>query len=801
MGTLPNPNRNVAIPLVEYSVRVETRGGLGSSPTVLDEGIWHVRRILYEEELSRPYQLQLGLITDEVGLEPDGLLGADLELRCARGDDERRIHGVVHRVRNSGTFSQRLHLHLDVSPALSLLGLSSQSRIFQSKTVPEIVEEVAKGLLASLGRKVDCSRLARAYGERDYCVQLRETDLAFIERILAEEGIGFLFEHEQDSETLVLVDGNHVFPSVGGSTLEAGASGGPPLLVPVITTRAEQADTESIDRFEWMRQAQTADVEISAWDWKASRPDRFVAAERRLGNRNPWEVGERFIHDPGRLVEQGDGTGPHVDPTPALALHARERIDASSRVATGTGNVLLFGPGRCFELGGHPHAPYDAEYLLTRAVHRADCPEADVHAHAALAGPNYENRFECIPRGLAWRPRLQPKPRIHGCHVATVVGPPGEEIHVDEHGRIKVRFPWDRDGSQREPDTSCWLRVAQPWAGPGWGTVFIPRVGMEVLVAFIDGDPDQPLCIGSVYNGQNHPPYAPLPEHKTKSTIRSSSSPGGEGNNELTFEDAAGREEIYVHAQRNLREVVEAAHSLRVGAGQSESVGRDQTITVGKDRSVTVTGNQTVIVKGQRGGAGFAGHKLEVTGDHHVTATKHAYLSAPESIALVCLGTKIELTPQKITLQAGSGAALVLDVEALMASAAHAKVKLDAVGHVEVSSSAPATMSLAAGVKLASSAGSELALDGAVRLASAGAAAELQLDTNVDVRGEAVRCTSSAATLEMTTDAVLSANTVTLQGAAGAFEAGPSGATTTGASVTTQATGTATVLGKLVKIN
>jgi type VI secretion system secreted protein VgrG len=798
---LANPNRNVSIPLVEHSVRVETRGGQGSRPTVLDEGIWHVRRIVFEEELSRPYQLQLGLITEEVGLEPDVLLGADLELRCTRGDDERRIHGVVHRIRNLGTFSHRLHLQLDVSPALSLLGLSLQSRIFQSKTVPEIVEEVAKGSLASLGRKLDRSRLARTYGERDYCVQLRETDLAFIERILAEEGIGYVFEHEHDAETLVLVDGNHTFPSVGGSILEDGADGGPPLIVPVITTRSEQADTESIDRFEWMRQAQTANVEISAWDWKASRPDRLIGSERRQPGPEPWEVGERFMHDPGRLVEQGDGTGPHVDPTPILALLARERIDAASRAATGTGNVLGFGPGRCFELSGHPHAPYDAEYLLTRVVHRADCPEADVHAHPALAGPNYENRFECIPRGLAWRPRLQPKPQIHGCHIATVVGPPGEEIHVDEHGRIKVRFPWDRDGPQREPDTSCWLRVAQPWAGPGWGTVFIPRVGMEVLVTFIDGDPDRPLCIGSVYNGRNHPPYAPLPDHKTKSTIRSSSSPGGEGSNELTFEDAAGREEVYLHAQRNLREVVGAAHSLRVGAGQSESVGRDQTITVGRDRSVTITGNEMVTVKGQREGPGFAGHKMEVTGDHHVTATKHAHLSAPESISLVCLGTKIELTPQRITLRAGSGATLVLDVEALMASATHAKVRLDAVGHVEVSSNAPATMSLAAGVKLASSAGSELVLDGAARMVAAGAAAELQLTSNVNVRGEEVTCQSRAAMLEMTTDATLSANTVTLQGAAGMFEAGPQGATTTGASVTTQAAGTATVLGKLVKIN
>jgi len=323
---------------------------------------------------------------------------------------------------------------------------------------------------------------------------------------------------------------------------------------------------------------------------------------------------------------------------------------------------------------------------------------------------------------------------------------------------------------------------------------------MEVLVSFVDGDPDRPLCVGTLYNGENRPPYA-LPDEKTKSTIRSSSSPGGEGHNELTFEDAAGQEELFLHAQRNLREVVRAAHSTSVGASQTLGVGKDQTITVGADRQVSVRGNQTVIVEGEGEDPSFSGHKMQVSGDHVVEVSKNASLSAPESISLVCKGTKIVLTPERVTIAAGGGSAVVLDVEALLSSAKLAKVKLDQTGAVRVSSNSPSTLTLDSTVKFVSSAKSELVLDDGAKLSASAEGAKLTLDSNAELVGEEVTCQATAATLVMNTNATLSANTSTMVGAGGLFEAGPQGASTTGASVTTQAMGVATVSGKLVKIN
>jgi type VI secretion system secreted protein VgrG len=275
----------------------------------------------------------------------------------------------------------------------------------------------------------------------------------------------------------------------------------------------------------------------------------------------------------------------------------REGHAQGDRTFRGDGYVTGFAAGMRFELEGHGDAALDAKYVLTRVEHEGFAPEEITSdANDTAAQERYRNTFTCAAEDVVFRPaRVYPKPKVGGVQTATVTGPAGEEIYTDEHGRIKVQFHWDREGA-RDEKSSCWVRVMQPWAGAGWGFVWIPRIGMEVVVQFLEGDPDRPLVTGCVYNGQNTPPYA-LPDEKTKSTIKSNSSPGGGGSNEIRFEDLAGAEEIYLHAQKDFNEVVEHDHTTRVKNHHTNTVDVNDTESVGGDQTLTVSGNRTKTVK------------------------------------------------------------------------------------------------------------------------------------------------------------------------------------------------------------
>jgi type VI secretion system secreted protein VgrG len=263
----------------------------------------------------------------------------------------------------------------------------------------------------------------------------------------------------------------------------------------------------------------------------------------------------------------------------------------------------------------------------------------------ALDKESYRNQFTCLKKDVPFRPvRRTPRPVIPGAQTAVVVGPSGEEIHTDEHGRIKVQFHWDREG-KHDDRASCWIRVAQSWAGPGWGALYLPRMGQEVVVEFLEGDPDQPLVTGSVYNGANPPPLS-LPGDKTRSTLRTESSPGGGGSNELRYEDAKGSEEIYLHAQKDLNVVVENDQTATVGGNQtldvsgnrSRSIGGSQSLTVAKDDTSTIGGSQTLAVGANRTTTVGGAHSETVGGDQSVsvgaTQTVTVAMASAESVGL-----------------------------------------------------------------------------------------------------------------------------------------------------------------------
>jgi type VI secretion system secreted protein VgrG len=567
-------------PPLDFRVAIRTPAREGEPSELLDEGHWSVRSVQIEEELHAPYVATLTLVTEDTLLEVDRLVGGEIELDVARlglseiaHDDARRLHGVVLRAEYLGTHSRRAFVRVVVGPALSLLSFTKRSRIFQNENVVAIANAVVAEVFATRQRELVVDRLLAQYPAIDYCVQHRETDLEFLQRVLAEAGITYVWDHEGDREAMILVDSNETFAPLGQRVGE----GGLPTIVDVLTSETH-GQVSGLSQFGWARSVRTRKHEVRAWDWKAA-PPTALSNESEAATAEPWEIGDAHLHDIQRACEAESSL---VDDTIGLAERAAAVAGVESGVARGRGTLLAMSAGATIEVDGHPNPHLQRAYLVTRVVHRAEIPAADMHASGTST---YHNEIEAVPLEQPWRPRRRAKPRIQGPQLATVVGPQGEDIHTDTHGRVKVCMHWDREGLA--PDLSCWMRVAQAWAGPGYGTFFLPRVGMEVVIAFIDGDPDQPLVTGCVYNGGNPAPVE-LPDQKTRSTIRTRSSPPNGGFNELRFEDAAGKEEIYVHAQRNLREAVRSAQSTSVGATCSLSVGKTYTRSVGTGETIYV---------------------------------------------------------------------------------------------------------------------------------------------------------------------------------------------------------------------
>jgi type VI secretion system secreted protein VgrG len=404
----------------------------------------------------------------------------------------------------------------------------------------------------------------------------------------------------------------------------------------------------------------------------------------------------------------------------------------------------------------------------------------------------YVNHLELMPASVDWRPaRTLWKRRIHSVMTAKVVGPAGEEIHTDVHGRIKVQFHWDRLG-KTDDKSSCWIRSMQPWGGEGWGFVFLPRIGMEVVVTFVDGDIDRPLVIGSVYNGKNTPPYA-LPDDKTKSTIKTNSTPGGNGYNELRFEDAAGEEEVFIHAQKDMNEVVENNHTRSVGADETISVGGNRTKSVDVNETITIKGHQMITINGEgdHASGSVPGGQMKITGKYNLYANDEIIVEAPNKITLKVPGSSIVMEPGKITLTSGGKSQIVIDANILAKSSGNSSVFLDA--NANVHASGGGDILLDANAVTRSNAGSSVTLD-ANALVAASTGGQTNLTADAVVSG-------ANATLSGTAASTVSAPTATLQGGAGSVEASASGVSASGPSINIAGAGSTSISGAVVKIN
>ncbi|MCX4248122.1 type VI secretion system Vgr family protein [Paraliomyxa miuraensis] len=666
-----------------------------------DEHEWAVRSFVLDERLHAPYALAVTALgpLPKAGIE--GLLGGRVVLELARGIHGRTVHGIVleaELVRGVEGSEVEPMVELHVVPAFALLGLSRRSRMFQGQCVVEIALAVMGPVLAEHGGLVCVDRLRRLHPPRDFCVQYRETDLDFVLRILADDGITVLFDHDAGTETVVLVDANEVLPNAGREPLEDDDRSPP--RIPFVGQDVDELPFEGIAALGRQSRLRRRKWTATAWDWQV--PGMSVRSE--TSTIDPAAVGEWWEANEGRFDEAAAAEGLAADRMGRRVQLQRGRDHATATRLRACSNVIGLRVGSVFELLEGPDDELGDQWVVTAVRHeaRAEGPrelggEAIARAEdlRALADDTseadglpfmYGNDLECQPlRAHVVPPRLT-KPRAVGMQSAVVTGPPGEAIHTDRFGRVRVRMLWDEQEHEGEP-TSCWLRVATPWAGDDFGAVFIPRVGTEVLVSFIAGDPDRPICCACVHDGVAGPPYE-LPGHATRTVLRTRTI-AGEGFNELSFEDLAGAEEVFLHAQRNLREQVLAHHCTEVGRNQTLAVEGSRIARIGKDDTTITAGEHRHIVSGKataRFRGGYAVHVGEVaTPAESASAPMDTEPEAPaggfelrsvEPIVFCCGSSRLELRPNGIVLRAPRisvecpSAALVLEQDAATLRAA-----------------------------------------------------------------------------------------------------------------------------------
>lgn len=639
------------------------------------------------EALSRPYCYEVVLLTSRVvSPHESSLVGRAATFTIRSGEAVRRVRGVIASQQSEGHARDydRHRLRVKLVPRLWVLRRRRASRIYQDRTVQEIVSDV----LARAGVRHRWETEGR-YPALEYCVQYRETDFDFVARLLAEHGIFYDFDHPaealgdleaqlpQDAHTLADAAGL----TLGGEALDVGGARGDSLdeavvfcdharayapaafapaqgepspdagaAAPILRFTAEVSpqapDEDAVTEFEYRNTVRSNEAEVRGFDFL--QPLAKLTARATVRDRGELPRGVTEAVSAEHLEDYA-----HHDEYNRPGVHRRAAGLAlerhQSRVLQGRGesHARRLAPGRRFALDGHPLPELNQEYVVTRVEH--DGYASELAPTVSPERPVYRNRFECVPAEVTWRPRRLAQGLQQTLETATVVGPPGEEIYTDDHGRIKVRFHWDREGVGAE--TSCWVRVSQPWSGPSMGTQWIPRVGHEVLVAFLEGDADRPIVIGSAYNGAHGTPFG-VPGDRTRSGLRTSSSPGGGGHNELSFQDAAGHEEVFLRAERDLNVIVR--HDV------------DNTVT--HDVSTFIGGQRRETIQGSSGLTPTA--SLDVTGEYHVTVSRRMVISVgPTRITVDRASVEID-APERILLKVGATSATLLPAHAIVASEA-----------------------------------------------------------------------------------------------------------------------------------
>jgi type VI secretion system secreted protein VgrG len=598
------------------------------------------------EAVSTPYAITVELVSRGRNIDLVDLLHKEAFLRFGPGGEG--VHGNIHSAHKGDSCLALTHYVIVLKPYLAYLEHSSHRRSFQHMSVPDIVLEVLKEHGLFNGPQVEFNRSGADAPAREYCVQYDESDLHFINRLCEEDGWFYRFEHSSDGHRLIFAQDETTFPH------------GSPVTIPFKPLNGLVPEEYSVNKFGVRLAARTSHVVHRDYDFQKSgyllenqRGPRPTEAQY-LRNENP-HVGPRLEHYvyPSRFEDEKRGN--------QLTTLDLQRHRTDFQLADGKSDQPVLRSGTVIQLAEHRLPEWNHPWVVIWILHEGRQPQvpeelgASLEVEAGQIVQGYRNTFTAIPEAVQFRPALRhPKPSIHSTQTAKVTGPQGEEIHCDKFGRVKVKFHWDRRDLEDET-TSCWVRVASSWAGANYGAVTLPRVGMEILVSYLEGDPDKPIVMGCLPNSLNPVPYE-LPANKTKSVFRSRSSKAGQGFNEVSFEDRSGAELVYLRAQRDMEQLVQNDSRLEVRGERKETIEGNSTTVIKADQNLTVTGARKVQLS--------AGDHLQVAGcshtsvaevlviaagqQAHISAVEHAVIDAGLMLSLSAGGQHLVLNPAGI---------------------------------------------------------------------------------------------------------------------------------------------------------
>jgi type VI secretion system secreted protein VgrG len=672
------------------------------------------------EGISQLFHFQLELMAEnrqEIAF--DKLIGQKITISILLpdGQTKRFWSGICNSLTQEGRDSTFSTYRMEVVPQLWLLTRRKQSRIFQHLSIPDILKKVLTGLDTKF-------ELQGTFEPRDYCVQYRESDFDFAARLMEEEGIYYFFKHGDGTHQMVVANTPKGHADV-------------PFAAAVIYEELEGGNRPDMRVHRWEKNQELRSGKVTLWDHCFELPNQHLDAERpttetveigkvahklKLPANEALEIYEYPGGYAGRFDGIDKGGGDQAGELQKIfqdnkrtALIRMDQEAAQAILIRGSGNCRQFMAGHKFTLERHFNA--DGPYVLTTVEHSASTMAGRSGGDQTIA---YSNHFTCLPLSLPFRPpQTTPRPKIAGPQTATVVGPPGEEIHTDKYSRVKVQFPWDREGKY-DADSSCWIRVATIWAGKGYGVIHIPRIGQEVVVDFLEGDPDQPLIIGSVYNAENMP-AAELPKNKMVSGLRSSNYPGGAGFNGMVCDDTKGKQKVSVHAQYDMDTTVEhdnvhtvnndetclvvghrkhtvnKSETIAVDSGRDTTIKAGDKVTISDGQQTTITGGQKISIDGGltntiKGGVKTdidGGEEEKITGDDKldVSAAQTVSIGADQSLTVggkqtISVTGAIEITSEaSITLTVGGSS---IKIEPAAITIATTTLKMGGTAAVEI---------------------------------------------------------------------------------------------------------------------
>ena len=595
-----------------------------------------------QEAVSRLFSFQLDMIAEnDTDIAFDKLLGQKIIVRLNLPEDkERYFNGICKRVSQGEQGNDFTSYRMEIVPQFWMLTKRAQSRIFQQKSVPDILKKVLEGLDVTY-------EIQGNFQPRDFCVQYRETDFNFASRLMEEEGIFYFFKHSDGGHQMVVTNS-----SSSHSDLPNGST--------IIYEEIEGGGRDEDRIYDWEKAQEWRSGKYTLWDHCFELPHKHLEAEANIiDSVQAGKVSHKLkvanndkleIYDyPGEYAQRFDGVQPgggdRAGDLQKIFQDNKRTVDLRIEEEAATG-LLIQGASSCRDfVSGHKftlqrHFNADGAYVLTSVGHSA---RQSGDYRSGSGDFHYTNSFTCIPSALPFRPqRLTPKPVVQGTQTAIVVGPSGEEIFTDKYGRVKVQFHWDRDGKNNE-ESSCWVRVGTPWAGKQWGVIHIPRIDQEVIVDFLEGDPDQPIIIGSVYNAREMPPYK-LPDEKTKSTVKTRSSKQGSSDNfnEIRFEDKKGSEQIFINAEKDMDTRVENDDRQYVKNDRHIMVKNDHREKIDNDMSIQIGNNLD-----EKTGTKFA---HEAGQEIHLKAGMKVIIEAMQ-VSIKGAGGFVDVGPSGVTIQ------------------------------------------------------------------------------------------------------------------------------------------------------